>query len=110
MEQGVLFDLEIFREGMFVPSEKNARGDRFDIHGRCFDDASVGELVLEDFFMEFGVLAPAGDGIKAVEMIRERWSVKVAADMRSRVAVLLAGLEVLADHELKKPDSIGGHG
>jgi hypothetical protein len=60
--------------------------------------------------MEHSVLAPAGDGVKSFKMIGERRDVEIAPDEAGGIAVLLAGLKILADHELEKTDRIVGHG
>ena len=110
MEQAVLLDLEIRGKCMLVPAEENAGGDGLDVHGSGFQDPSVFGGIFNDFFMEHFVLSPTGDGVKFVEMVRERRDVKIAPDEVGGVAILFAGLEVLTDHELKKPDRIVGHG
>ena len=71
MEQAVFFDLEVRWEGMFMPAEKDAGGDRLDIHRWRFQDPAVFGRVLDYFLVEHLVLAPAGDGIKFVEMVGE---------------------------------------
>ena len=71
MEEAVFLDLEVRRERVLVPAEKDAGGDGFDIHGRRFQDLSVAGGVFDDFFMEHLILAPAGDGVKFVKMVGE---------------------------------------
>ena len=109
VKQSVLFDLEVRRESMLVPAEKDTGGDGLNIHWRRFEDASVFGGIFDHFFMEHFVLAPAGDGIEFVKMIREGRDVKIAPDEAGGVAILLAGFKILADHELKKPDRVVGH-
>jgi hypothetical protein len=109
MKQTILFDLEVRREGVLVPAKKDAGGDGLDIHRRCFQDPPVFGGIFDYFFMEHLVFAPAGDGVKLLEMIGERRHMEIAPDEVGGVAVLLAGLEVFADHELKKTDRIVGH-
>ena len=110
MEQAVFLDLEVRRERVLVPAEKDAGGDGFDIHGRRLEDLSVLGGIFDHFFMEHLIFAPAGDGIKFIEMVRINRDMEIAPDEAGGVAILLAGLEVLADHELKKADRVVGHG
>ena len=109
VKEAVFFDLEVRGECVFMPAEKNARGDGFDVHGGRLYDASVLGGVLDHFFVEHLVLAPAGYGVKFFEMIREGWDVEIASHAIGRVAVLLADFKVFADHELKKADLIVFH-
>jgi hypothetical protein len=66
--------------------------------------------IFDHFLVEHLVLAPAGHGVKIREVIGEGRDVKIAPDEVRGVAILLAGFEILADHELKKPDRVVGHG
>lgn len=109
MEQSVFFDLEVRRERVFVPAEKDAGGDGLDIHRRCFEDPPVFSGIFDHFFMEHLVLTPAGDGVKFFEMVGEGRHVKIAPDEVGGVAILFAGLKIFTDHELKKTDRIVGH-
>lgn len=110
MEQAVFLDLEVRWKSVLVPSEEDAGGDGFDIHGRCFEDPPVFRLIFDHLFMEHLVLAPAGNGVKIFKVVGEGRDVKIAPDEVGGVAILLARLEVLADHELKKADRVVGHG
>ena len=109
MEQAVFFDLEVRRERVFVPAKKDTRGDGFDVHRRCFHDAPVFGGIFDHFLVEHLVLAPAGDGVKSFEVVGEGWHMEIAPDEIRGVTILLAGFEILTDHELKKPDRIVGH-
>ena len=110
MEQAVFLDLQVRREGVFVPAEKDAGGDGLDIHGRRLEDAAVLGGIFDHFLVEHRVLAPTRDGVKFFEMIGEGRHVEIAPDEVGGVTILLAGLEVFADHKLKKADRVGGHG
>ena len=110
MEQAVFFDLEVRRERVLVPAKKDAGGDGLNIHGRGFQDPTVLGGIFDHFFMEHLVLAPTGHGVKFFETVGERRYVEIAPDEVGGVAILFAGIEVFTDHELKKPDRIGGHG
>lgn len=101
MKQAVLLDLEVGRERVFVPSEKDARGDGLDIHGRRFEDSPVSGGIFDDFLVKHLVLAPAGYGVKSPERIGVGRHVEITSDKASSVAILLAGIKILADQKLK---------
>ena len=109
MEQAVFFDLEIQGERVFVPAEKDARGHGLDIHGRGFQDSAVFGGIFDHFFVEHLVLAPARNRVKLVKMVRKGRDMEIAPDEVGRVAILLTGFEVLADHELEKTDRVVWH-
>ena len=71
MKEAVGLDLEVRRERVLMPAEKDAGGDGLDVHGRGLEDASVACCVFDHFLMEHLVLAPAGDGVKLFEMVGE---------------------------------------
>jgi len=110
MEQAVFFDLEVRWEGMLVPAEQNTRSDGFNVHRRSFQDPAVLGGIFDDFLMEHLVFAPTGDGVKFFEAVRKRGYIEIAPDEVGGIAILFAGLKIFADHELKKPDRIVGHG
>ncbi len=110
MEEAVFLDLEVRRERVLVPAEKHARGHGLDIHRRGFEDAPVFGGIFDHFLVEHLVLAPAGDGIKLVETVGEGRHMEIAPDEVGGVAILLAGLEIFADHELEKTNCAVGHG
>jgi len=109
MKQAVFFDLEVRRERMLVPSEKDAGGDRLDIHGRRFEYLSVFSGIFDHFFMKHFILAPTGHGVKFFEMVGEGRYMEIAPDEVGGVAVLFDGVKIPADHELKKPDLVVFH-
>ena len=109
MEQAVFLDLEIQRERVLVPAEKDAGGHGLDIHRRGFQDPAVLGGIFDDFFMEHLVFAPTGHGVKFVKMVGEGRHMEIAPDEVGGVAILFAGFEILADHELKKPDRVVWH-
>ncbi len=109
MEEAVFLDLEVRRECVFVPTEKNARGHGFDVHRRGFEDAPVFGGIFDHFLVEHLVLAPAGDGVKLVETVGKGRHMEIAPDEVGGVAILLAGLEIFADHELEKTNCVVGH-
>lgn len=110
VKKTVLLDLEIGGKGVLMPAEQNARCNGLDIHRRSLQDAAVLGGILDHFLVEHLILTPAGHGVKLVKMVRKRRNMEIAADEVRGVAVLLAGLEIAADHELKKPDRVVGHG
>ena len=110
VEQAVFFDLKVRRERVFVPAEKDARGDGLDIHRGRFDYPAVFRGVFDHFFVEHLVLAPTRDGVKFFKMVREGRNVKITPDEAGGVAILFAGVEVLTDHELKKTNIVVFHG
>ena len=110
MEEAVFFDLEVWRERVLVPAEEDAGGDGLNVHGRGLQDPSVLRGIFDHLFMEHLVLAPAGYGVKFFEIVGEGRYMEIAPDEAGGVAILFAGLEVLTDHELKKPDIVVFHG
>ena len=76
-ESGFL-NAEVDRELMLVPAEKDAVGDRFNVHVGAFGGSAVIGRILDDFLVEFFVLSPAGDGVKLFEEIREMGNVEIA--------------------------------
>lgn len=109
VQQSVFLDHQAGWEGVFVPAEKDAGRDRLDIHRGRLDDLPVVRGVFKDFLVEFFVFAPAGDRVKAVKVIGECRDIHIAAHEIGRVAVVLTGGEITADHELKKSDVFIGH-
>ena len=63
---------------MFVPAEKNAVGDRFNVHMGTADRLAAGGAVFDDFFMEAFVFAPAGDDKKLAELMRKAGDMAIA--------------------------------
>ena len=110
MKQTVFFDLKVRRERVFVPAEKDAGGDGFDVHGRCFEDPSVFSGIFDHFFVEHLVLAPASYGVKFIEAVGEGRHIEITPNEAGGVAILFAGVKILAHHELKKTYRIAGHG
>ncbi len=100
MQQGIFLDLEVYWEGVFVPAEKYAIGDGFDIHGGRFYDLSVFRGILDDFFVEHLVFAPARDGIELVEAIGKRGNMEIALHKFGRVTILFARFEFFANQKL----------
>ena len=109
VEQTVFLDLKICRKGVLVPSEQDARSHGFNVHGRGFDDRPVFRGILENFFMEHLVFAPASHSVEIIKVIGKSWDMKVAAHEAGIVTILFAGIEILANHELKKPDLLRIH-
>jgi hypothetical protein len=109
VEQAVLLDLEIQREGVFMPSEEDAGGDGLDVHGGCLEDLSVLGGIFDHFLVELLVLAPASDGVELLETVGKGRHMEIAPDALGGVTILFARLEILADHELKKANRVVGH-
>lgn len=101
MKQAVLSDLEVSRKRVFVPPEKDTRSNGLDIHGGRFENPSVPGGIFDDFLVKHLVFAPAGYGVKSSERVGIGRYVEIASDKTSRVAILLAGIKILADQKLK---------
>ena len=108
VKQAVFLNDQVGWKRMFVPAEKDAGGNGFNIHGRRLDDASVFRGVFDHFFMEHLVFAPAGHRVKFFEVIGVGRNMHVAPDQVRCVAVLCAGLEIFANRKLKEADILVG--
>ena len=85
---------------MFVPAEEDAVRDRLYVHVRASSGGSVIRGILNDFFVEALVLAPAGDDVKFWEIMGELGDVDIAVNPFGRKIVPLLLLELLADKKL----------
>ena len=109
VKQRIFLDLKRGGKSMFMPAENNAGSDGFDIHGGGFDDAAVIRGIFDHFLVEHFVLAPAGDGVKLVKMIRINLHMKIALNKLGIVTILRVRFKIFANEKLKKLDMVVWH-